>query len=268
MERKTKGECRIFSVINQKGGVAKSVSTYTLGYELAKRGLQVLCIDGDPQANLSAIANIDSTALDCTIADVLLSYAGKKRKGIEECILQLADNFYIAPSIIDLSAVDSVLNGVIAREYVLQKALAPVKEQFDVIFIDCMPSLSLLPLNALACSTDVIIPCCTEYLAYRGLELLSETIEMVKENLNEKLNIYGCIASKHEANVLHNKEILELLEKNYNVLGVIPKSVKVSDAMYSETGTVIEFAPDSKPAIAYKEIADTIYNDLMGIDAE
>lgn len=253
---------RTFCMINQKGGVSKTSSTYNICYELAKKGLKVLAIDGDPQANLTAMASIEPETLDCTIANVLMSYSGKEKIKIEECILELNENFYIAPSIIDLSAADNILMGTMSREYVLKKALAPVQDMFDVIFIDCQPSLSLLPLNALACSTDVIIPCCTEYLAYRGLELLEDTIERVRENLNENLNVYGVIATKHE-NTLHNREILEKLQERYRVLGIVPKSVKVSDAMYSETGSVIEFAPNSKPAIAYKQITQGIYEDLI-----
>ena len=251
---------RIFSTLLQKGGSSKSTSTYNLGHELAERGLKVLLIDLDPQANLTELAGLSPESLDCTIADILLSYAGTERKPIEDCILQLGDNLYIAPSIIDLSAADSLLMSAISREYILKKALAPIKNVFDIIFIDCSPSLGLLPLNALACSTDIIIPCCAEYLHYRGLRLLERTIEMVRDNLNENLNVYGIIVSRYER-TKHNKEILDKLNEDYRVLGVVPKSIAVSDAVYG-TGPVVASAPDNQAAIAYKSIADIIYQDI------
>lgn len=252
---------RIIAFANHKGGVSKSTSSYNLAWELAKKGLQVLMVDLDPQANLTAIAGIEPETLEKTIADVLISYSQKQRMKIEEVILQISDNLYLAPAIIDLSAADTLLQNVMSREYVLKKALSSVVDTFDCIILDCQPSLSLLPLNALACCTDVIVPCSTEYLAYRGLSLIEDTMSRVKENLNEDINFYGIIATKHES-TLHSKEILDLLQANYNVIGVVPKSIKVSDAMYSPTGSVTEFAPSSKPAIAYKQIANKIYNDF------
>lgn len=248
----------IFSVINQKGGVAKTASTYNIGYELAKNGLKVLIVDLDPQANLTVIAGIEPETLEKTMADVLISYSRKDRMPIEEVILQLNDNLYLAPAIIDLSAADTILQNVMSREYILKKALSQVTDLFDIVLIDCQPSLSLLPLNALACCDEVIIPCSTEYLAYRGLELIEDTLDRVRENLNEKIKLHGVIATKYEENTLHAKEILELLQSKYNVLGIVPKSIKVSDAMYSKSGSVTDYAPDSKPAKAYKEIAENI----------
>ena len=136
-----------------------------------------------------------------------------------------------------------------------------VENIFDIIFIDCSPSLGLLPLNALACSTDILIPCCAEYLHYRGLRLLERTIEMVRDNLNENLNVYGVIVSRYER-TNHNKEILEKLKEDYRVLGVVPKAVAVSDAVYG-AGPIVASEPDNPAAIAYKAIADIIYQDII-----
>lgn len=256
-------ETKVFSVLLQKGGSGKSTSTYNLAWELASKGLKVLIVDFDPQANLSEIAALNPEALECTISDVVLSYAGANKRKIEECILQLNDNLYIAPSIIDLSAADSILMSAISREYILKKVLAPIKDAFDCIFIDCQPSLSLLPLNALACSDYVIVPCCAEYLHYRGLRLLENTVEMVKENLNEKLAIYGLILTRYE-NTNHNKEILEKLKQDgHNILGIVPKAIAVSDAIYSSSGAIVSSVPNSPAAIAYKNIADAICNEII-----
>lgn len=255
------GKPVIFSVINQKGGVNKTTISYNLGYLLAQKGLKVLMVDLDPQANLTILCGIEPSTLERSIADVLISYTKKERVSMDECILQISENLFVAGSIIDLSAADTLLQGTMSREYVLKKALNQVSDMFDIIIIDCQPSLSLLPLNALACSTHVIVPCSTQYLAYRGLGLIEDTLERVKENLNENLAMYGVIATMVE-NTLHSKEILEFLEKEYNVIGTIPKSVKVSDAAYSQSGAITEFAPNSKPARAYEAIADKVYKDF------
>lgn len=255
------GKPVIFSVINQKGGVNKTTISYNLGYLLAQKGLKVLMVDLDPQANLTILCGIEPSTLERSIADVLISYTKKERVSMGECILQISENLFVAGSIIDLSAADTLLQGTMSREYVLKKALNQVSDMFDIIIIDCQPSLSLLPLNALACSTHVIVPCSTQYLAYRGLGLIEDTLERVKENLNENLSMYGVIATMVE-NTLHSKEILEFLQKEYNVIGTIPKSVKVSDAAYSQSGAITEFAPNSKPARAYEAIADKVYKDF------
>jgi len=251
--------CSIFTIINQKGGVAKTTSTLAISSELAKKGLRVLMVDLDPQANLTTIAGLEPKDLEKTIATIFIAFCQKKRLSLDTVILQLKENLFLAPSVIDLSAADTYLQNTMSREFVLKRILAPVLPAFDAILIDCQPSLSLLPLNALACSTDVIIPCSTEYLSYRGLELIKETVAEVQESLNENLKIDGVIATKHESSTTHNREILDLLEKNYHVLGVIPKSVKVSDAMY-DASSITDVSPTSKPAIAYKEVADKIYD--------
>ena len=256
------GKTKIYATLLQKGGSGKSTSTYNLGYELAERGLKVLLVDFDPQANLTEIAGLSPESLDCTIADVLLSYAGVEKKKMEECILQLNDNLFIAPSIIDLSAADSILMSAMSREFILKRALSSIKDDYDCILIDCQPSLSLLPLNALACADYVLVPCCSEYLHYRGLHLLENTIEMVKENLNENLIMRGLIITRYER-TNHNKEILEQLRKDgYNILGIVPKAIAVSDAIYTSSGAIVSSEPKSPAAIAYKEIADAIYYDI------
>lgn len=270
-----RGMAKVFSLINHKGGVAKSVSTSNIGVELANTyGLKVLMVDLDPQANLTIISGVEPESLDMTISDVLVSYSKKDRVKIEEVIIQLSDNLYLAPSIIDLAATDTILQSVMSREYVLKKALSSVMDLFDVVLIDCPPSLGLLPLNALSSSDFVIIPCATEYLAYRGLKLILDTISGVKENLNENLELYGMLATRHKRTT-HSKEILDLLQENYNVLGVIPEQIKVSDAMYSDDGTIVSYDSNSKPAIAYKLVAhdmvknlDLLYNDIGLISIE
>ncbi|MEE0930559.1 MAG: ParA family protein [Acutalibacteraceae bacterium] len=257
-------KAKIVVVALQKGGVGKSQTVLNLSTEFAGRGIKTLALDLDPQASLTLMFNITRPEeLDYTIADVLLSFTKKERLELKDCILNVKENLDLAPSLIDLSISDLALAGVYGREFLLRKLLAPLLNEYEIILIDCGPSLSLLPVNALACATDVIIPCQTEYLAYRGLKLLENTLEEVKNNMNEDLNIYGVIATKVQEQTKHAQELLELLKENYNVIGVVPQSIKVSDALYSQEGAIVDYAPHSKPAIAYKQIADRMCEDMQ-----
>ena len=257
----------IWSLLNMKGGVSKSSSSVNIAYELATAyNLNVLLVDNDAQASLSIMLNVEPANLEKTIADVLISYNQKEHITMEEVMLKIRDNLYLIPSTIDLAGADLSMQSVIlGRERILGKTLEPLieKYKFDVVIIDNQPSLSLLPLNALACSDYLIIPCATEYLSYRGLGLIENTIDRVRENLNPNLKLFGIIASRHKERNLHNKEVLSLLQSNYDVIGVVPESAKIPDSIYHESRSVIGFAPKSKPAIAYKKITKSIYEEIM-----
>lgn len=256
---------KVITFTNLKGGVAKTVSTLNIGMELAENyGLRVLLVDLDPQNNLCALLSVESETLEKSMADVMVSYTDDKPVKIEDIIIKITDNLYLAPSAIDLAATDLFLNSnmLMSREYVLKKVLKSVEDRFDVVLIDTQPSLSLLPLNALCASDYVVIPASTEYLSYRGMKLMETTFNKVRKNLNENLKMLGLIATRHEGRNSHNIEILELLEEKWRVLGVVPKSVKISDAAY-EGGAVVVSAPKSKPAVAYKKITETIYNEIL-----
>lgn len=257
----------IWSFLNMKGGVSKSTSVVNVGVELATAyGLNVLCVDNDAQASLSIMLGQEPENLEKTIADVLVSYNQKEQVSMEDVMLQISDNLFLIPSTIDLAAADMFMQSVIlGRERILGKTLQPLVEKynFDVVLIDNQPSLSLLPLNALACSDYLIVPCSTEYMSYRGLNLIENTVRSVQENLNPKLQMFGILASRHKERNLHNKEVLELLKTKGDVIGVVPESTKVPDAIYHASRSVIYSAPNSKPAIAYKKIAKRIYDEIM-----
>lgn len=252
---------KVFSCILQKGGVAKSTTVSNIATRISESGYKVLEVDLDPQASLTISAGLEPESLERTITDVLVSFRGSKKLPITDAIIPLTENLHILPSIIDLSVADNLLHNEMSRESVLRKALKPALDYYDFIFIDCPPSLGILSINALVASDFILIPCQTEYLAYRGLELLKQTINDVIENLNPDLQIYGVIATMH-TRTTHAKEILEMLTDDYKDLfiGIVPKSVKAQDSIYSGK-PVVSTDKKSKVAIAYAEIADKIIED-------
>lgn len=252
---------KVFSCILQKGGVSKTTTTSNLATKISESGYKVLMLDLDPQASLTISAGLEPESLEKTITDVLISFRGSKKLPITEVIIPLTENLHIVPSIIDLSVADNLLHNEMSRETVLKKSLRPVMDYYDFIFVDCPPALGLLSINALVASDYVIVPCSTEYLAYRGLNLLNQTINDVIENLNPGLKIYGVIATMH-TRTTHAKEILEMLDDDFKdlLIGIVPKSVKAQDSIYSGK-PIVSTDKKSKVSIAYTEIADKIIDD-------
>lgn len=249
----------VISIVNEKGGVGKTTTTANLATELAKEGKKVLMIDIDPQASLTVSMGLEPYECDKTIADVLMPMAaGKKNHGtsITEGILHLGEGLDILPSVLDLAAVDTLLVNEMGREYKLKRAIAPVRDFYDYIFIDCPPSLNQLTINAMVASDSLIVPCGCDYLSYRGLELLMQMVEQIRQSLNPELTIMGIVATFHNRTI-HAKETLERLEKEYSVLGVIDTTVKAKDSLYTGRA-LIETDPNSKVSQQYKTVADKI----------
>lgn len=243
----------VLTFANQKGGVAKTTSTFNVGAALAKRGNKVLMIDLDPQASLTIYAGLEPYEQEQTIVDVM------KRQNMDAraAIVNIRENLDIITSRIELSAVENELLSRTARELILSRALAPVKAIYDYIVIDCPPQLSTLTINALACTDKVIIPCKTDYLAYRGLKQLLETVETVRSYFKPDLEVSGLLATMFESRAKDDKEILELLKSEYNVLGVIKRTTQAKKGMYDGLSAV-EFAPKSELALEYEHIVDIL----------
>lgn len=240
----------IISIINQKGGVAKTTSTFNLGSIISNMNKKVLLIDIDPQSSLTTCAGINSD--EKSMYDVICN-----NENIENIIKKFSENLYIAPSTLDLSIAELQLVTTMARENVLKKALSKIKNKFDYILIDCPPSLSLLTINSLVASNEVIVPVSTEYLAYKGLELLIDTVDNVRKNLNEKLFIKGIIATMYNKRTKHSNEVLETLKENFNVLGIIKSSVIVKDSGLANEPLDV-FAPSHEITKEYTKIAKEI----------
>jgi len=223
---------KIIAIANQKGGVSKTTSTFNIAAVLASKDKRVLMIDFDSQASLTISAGLEPRDYENNIVSVLTNKT--KKDIIQDCIVPLENipNLFLLTSIIDLARVELELQGRTARERVLSRALEPICNDFDFILIDCPPQLSVLTLNALAASDYVLVPCKTDYLSYRGLEQLEETIEDVKDCLNSKIKMLGVIATFYEKASSDDNDILQGLKDKYNVIGVIKKSVEVKKGIY------------------------------------
>ncbi|MDD3879045.1 MAG: AAA family ATPase [Syntrophomonas sp.] len=250
-----KGETglKIIAIANQKGGVAKTTTTHNLGVALAAAGKKVLLIDLDSQASLTISAGIEPLEMQVTIVDVL------KKDGapIDKCIQRLNDRLFIVTSIIDLAPMEMEMLSRASREKILDRALKSVQENYDYILIDCPPQLSILTINALSCADGVLIPVKTDYLAYRGLTQLMDSIGEIQELINPGLQVLGVVATLHDARVTDDREILALLKKEYNLLGVIKRLAVAKKGIY-DGRAVVEQAPASEIAREYIAIADMI----------
>lgn len=253
---------KIIAVANQKGGVAKTTTTQNLAVALAKRGKKVLMVDIDSQASLTIAVGLEPEEYaDNCIVQVLSD--PKKDKGyrpIEECIVPTPDGHaWIVPSIIDLANIEWQLFARMDRNKVLARPLEPIKESFDYILLDCPPALGIMTINAFSCADGVIVPSTTEYLSYRGLANLEQSIEEVKEVINPNVKIYGVIATKHERKT-KSRQILELMMQNYPVIAVI-KSLAEAIAGIYDGKSVVELLPGSDISKAYEATAEMIVKD-------
>ena len=255
---------KVIALANQKGGVAKTTSTHNLGVALASAGKKVLLIDLDSQASLTISVGVEPLEAERTIADVL------KKNGVPigDCIQRINDRLDIVTSIIDLAPLEMEMLSRASREKILDRALRPVLDRYDYILIDCPPQLSILTINALSCADGVIIPVKTDYLAYRGLTQLQDSIREVQELINPDLEVLGVIATLYDTRVSDDREILALLRREYNVLGVIKRLAAAKKGIYDGLSAV-EQSPGSEIAKEYTAIAGMILSGKMerGVDS-
>ena len=244
---------KVIAIANQKGGVAKTTTTHNLGVALAAKGKRVLLIDLDSQASLTISVGLEPLEVKRTIVDVLR----KDGVPVSECIEQISDQLHIVTSIIDLAPMEMELLSRASREKILDRALRPVRGEYDFILVDCPPQLSILTINALSCADGVIIPVKTDYLAYRGLTQLQDSIQEIQELINPELKVLGVIATLYEKRVADDNEILAALRKEYNLLGVIKRLAVAKKGIYDGMA-VVEQTPGSEISIEYNKIADMI----------
>ncbi|GGR37451.1 MULTISPECIES: ParA family protein [Agromyces] len=247
------GPARIIALCNQKGGVGKTTTTINLGATLAEYGRRVLAIDFDPQGALSAGLGVQTHDVP-TIYDLLLSRGIEPADAIQHTAVA---NFDVIPANIDLSAAEVHLVTEVAREQILAGVLRKVSADYDVILIDCQPSLGLLTVNALTASHGVVIPLECEYFALRGVALLIETIDKVRDRLNPAITLDGILATMYDSRTLHSREVLERVVDAFGdrvLETVITRTVKFPDATVAAT-PITEFAPEHQASKAYRQLA-------------
>jgi chromosome partitioning protein len=248
------GGARVISMVNQKGGVGKTTTTINLGASLAEFGYRVLLVDFDPQGSLSVGLGLNPHQMELTVYNLLM----QRDVAIEEVVVSSGvDGMDLLPSNIDLSAAEVQLVHEVAREQTLQRVLAPAVAQYDVILIDCQPSLGLLTVNALTASDSVIVPLECEYFALRGVALLKTTIDKVRERLNPKLQIDGVLGTMFDGRTLHGREVMERLVEAWGDTvfhTVIRRTVKFSDSTVAGE-PITSYASDSTGADSYRQLA-------------
>jgi chromosome partitioning protein len=250
---KSHGPARVIALCNQKGGVGKTTTTISLGGSLAEYGRTVLMVDFDPQGALSAGLGVN-THDTTTIYDLLIGREKDVRKAIQPTKVA---GIHVIPANIDLSAAEVHLVNEVAREQILARVLKPVLDDYDVVLIDCQPSLGLLTVNALTAAHGVLIPLETEYFALRGVALLIDTIDKVRERLNPSIRVDGIIATMFDARTLHAKEVMERVVEAFGdtvMDTVIGKTVKFPDASVAGV-PITEFAPNHASAKTYRQLA-------------
>jgi chromosome partitioning protein len=241
---------QVISFANQKGGVAKTTTTLNLAVAFAESGHDVLCIDLDPQGNLTMSQGIDPDKVEKSMFDVLVHHIP-----IREVIHEREID--IAVSSIDLAGAEIAMSTQIGRERSLEKGLADVTDDYDFVCIDTPPSLGLLTVNALAASDKVIVPVQCEYLSMRGLLQLQNTLEMIRENLNPRVKIEGILPTMLDSRTVHAKEAVEILEENFGDLVFetrIKKAIKFAEAPVRGS-SVLKYDPKGNAANYYRELA-------------
>jgi chromosome partitioning protein len=247
------GPAKVIAMCNQKGGVGKTTSTINLGAAMADYGRRVLLVDLDPQGALSVGFGVPVYTIEKTVYEVLMG----ETPAAEAILPTAVPGLDLMPSNIGLSAAEIALVNEVGREYVLQGALRTVADKYDIILIDCQPSLGLLTVNALAAADSVIIPLECEYFALRGVALLQQTIEKVKGRINQDLYIEGLLPTKYDARTVHTREVLGRVREAFGdqvFETTISRTIKFPET--SAAGLPITaYAPTSLAAQQYKSLA-------------
>ncbi|WP_421845366.1 ParA family protein [Mycobacterium sp.] len=248
------GPAKVVALCNQKGGVGKTTSTINVGAALAEYGRRVLLVDLDPQGALSAGLGVSHYELDRTVHNLLV----EPRMPIDDVLLHTRVNrMDLVPSNIDLSAAEVQLVNEVGREQTVARALHPVLDRYDYVLIDCQPSLGLLTVNGLACADGVVIPTECEFFSLRGLALLTDTVDKVRDRLNPKLDISGILVTRYDPRTVNSREVMARVVERFGDLvfdTVITRTVRFPETTVAGE-PITTWAPKSSGAVAYRALA-------------
>ena len=248
---------RVIALCNQKGGVGKTTTTINLGASLAELGYRVLIVDFDPQGAASVGLGINPHQLDRTIYNLLIEGEGGAAEVIQETSVP---GLRILPANIDLSAAELQLVTEVGREAALARVLDTVAADYDVILIDCQPSLGLLTVNALCAADSVLVPLECEYFALRGVALLMDTIDKVQRRLNRNLKVLGVLGTMYDSRTVHGRQVLQRLQDGFGdrlFTTVINRTVKFPETSVAGV-PITTYAPTSSAAKAYRSLTEEV----------
>ena len=255
--------CKIIAIANQKGGVGKTTTTSNLGIGLAKQGKKVLLIDADAQGSLTAsLGFTEPDRLEETFATVMANIINEVEMDADYGILKHEEGIDLMPGNIELSGLEVSMANVMSRELVMRSYIELVKDSYDYILIDCMPSLGMITINAFACADSILIPVQAAYLPVKGLEQLIKTIGKVKRQINPKLEIEGILLTMVDSRTNYAKDITTLLIENYGrkvkiFENSIPISVRAAE-ISAEGVSIYQHDPKGKVAFAYQSLTEEV----------
>ena len=256
-------KCEVVAIANQKGGVGKTTTTFNLGVALAHAGKRVLLIDSDPQGDLTTYMGIhDPDNIPVTLSTLMERSIKDEDINSKEAILKHDEGIDLIPSNLELSSMEVSLVNAMSREFTLRNCLSDIKDKYDYVLIDCMPSLGMITINALACADKVIIPVQSEFLAAKGMSHLMNTVLKVRKQINPNLKVGGILLTMVDGRTNLSKDIANELRSTYGTVfksydNQIPRGVKAAES--SRMGeSVLSYDSSSKVAQSYIDFAKEV----------